>query len=88
MIIPNEGKVLLDFYADWCGPCKAMAPVLEQFKETSGVPLIKVNVDIERSLAEEFGIRGIPCFVCLEDGSTKARAVGMQSLQQLKELCA
>ena len=88
MIIPNEGKVLLDFYADWCGPCRAMTPVLEQFKNASGVPLIKINVDIERSLAEEFGIRGIPCFVYLEDGRTKAKAVGMQSLQQLKKLCA
>ena len=86
-MIPEEGKVLLDFYADWCGPCRAMNPTLSQFQGASNIELVKVNVDENRELAQQYGVRGIPCFVYLENGITKGRAVGMQSLQQLKELC-
>ena len=86
MNIPTEGKILLDFYADWCGPCKAMGPTLDKFQDASSVQLIKVNVDENQELAKQYGIRGIPCFVYLETGVTKGTAVGMQSLQQLKNL--
>ena len=86
-MIPEEGKVLLDFYADWCGPCRAMNPTLSQFQGASNFELVKVNVDENRELAQQYGVRGIPCFVYLENGITKGTAVGMQTLQQLKELC-
>ena len=86
-MIPEEGKVLLDFYADWCGPCRAMNPTLSQFQGASNIELVKVNVDENRELAQHYGVRGIPCFVYLENGITKVTAVGMQTLQQLKELC-
>jgi thioredoxin 1 len=85
-MIPEKGKVLIDFYADWCGPCKGMNPILEQFKESSDVPLVKVNVDEESEIAQKFGIRSIPCFIVVEDGEEKIKKIGMQSLEQLKEL--
>ena len=85
-MIPEKGKVLIDFYADWCGPCKGMNPVLEQFKESSNVPLVKVNVDEEPEIAKKYGIRSIPCFILVEDGEEKIKKIGMQSLEQLKEL--
>ena len=85
-MIPEKGKVLIDFYADWCGPCKGMNPILEQFKESSDVPLIKVKVDEESEIAQKFGIRSIPCFIVVEDGEEKIKKIGMQSLEQLKEL--
>jgi len=85
-MIPEKGKVLVDFYADWCGPCKAMNPTLEKFKESSDVSLVKVNVDTESELAKKYGIRGIPCFLLLEDGAVVSKKVGMQSINQLLEL--
>ena len=88
MNIPTEGKVLLDFYADWCGPCRAMNKTLEEFQNTSEVQLIKLNVDQNRDVAQRYGVRGIPCFVAFNNGIEMSRAVGMQSLQQLNELCA
>ena len=86
MSIPNKGKVLVDFYADWCGPCKAMSGTLSAFQKVSDVPLVKVNVDQERDLAMKYDVRGIPCFIYIEDGVAKSRATGTQSLQQLKNL--
>ena len=85
-MIPTEGKVLVDFYADWCGPCKAMGPTLDAFQQVSDVPLVKINVDQEREIATKYDVRGIPCFIYFEDGIAKARATGVQSLQQLKNL--
>ena len=85
-MIPEKGKVLVDFYADWCGPCKGMNPVLEQFKESSNVPLVKVNVDEEPEIAKKYGIRSIPCFILVEDGEEKVKKIGMQTLNQLQEL--
>ena len=86
MTIPDEGKVLLDFYADWCGPCKAMGETLAEFQNASEVKLMKIDVDQDRELAQKYGVRGIPCFVFMEDGKIKNRATGMQTLQQLKDL--
>ncbi len=85
-MIPEKGKVLVDFHADWCGPCKAMKPTLKQFKEDSNVPLLELNVDIENELAAKYGIRSIPCFVVIKDGLELKRKLGMQSLEQLKKL--
>ena len=85
-MIPNQGKVLIDFYADWCGPCKAMNGTLSKFQEETGVELVKINVDQNRELATQYGVRGIPCFVAVNDGVETRRAVGMQTLQQLKDL--
>ena len=85
-MIPEKGKVLVDFYADWCGPCKAMKPTLEKFKESSDVPLIKVDVDKESEIAKKYGIRGIPCFIVIEDGEIKNKKIGLQNLDQLIEL--
>ena len=85
-MIPEKGKVLVDFHAQWCGPCKAMKPTLEKYKESSKIPLVEINVDTENQIAAKYGVRSIPCFIVIEDGLEIQRKIGMQSLEQLKEL--
>ena len=69
-VIRSDIPVMIDFYAEWCGPCRMMSPIVEQFAdEYSGkVKIGKVNVDEERSLALRFGIQSIPSFVFIKDG--------------------
>ena len=85
----SSGVSVIKFGADWCGPCKVMSReggTLDAFQQISDVPLVKINVDQEREIATKYDVRGIPCFIYFEDGIAKARATGVQSLQQLKNL--
>tara|TARA_R110002072_G_scaffold148966_3_gene296670 strand:- start:292 stop:558 length:267 start_codon:yes stop_codon:yes gene_type:complete len=86
MEIPKKGKVLLQFSADWCGPCKAMKPTTEEFQKKSNVIFQKVNVDTESKIAQKYGVRSIPCFIVINNNEETHRRVGMQSLAQLIEL--
>jgi thioredoxin 1 len=86
MEIQQKGPVLIQFSADWCGPCKAMKSIVEQFQEKSKVTFQKVNVDTENIIAQEYGVRSIPCFIVLKNGKQTERKVGTQSLDQLLEL--
>ena len=71
--------VLIDFYADWCGPCKMLAPTVEEIAAEAGGYLVgKVNVDEAPELAEEFRVMSIPTLIVLKDGREVARAVGVR----------
>ena len=74
---------LLDFYADWCGPCKAMTPVVEQLA-AEGYQVQRVNVDANRELAAQYGVQNIPCFVVVEDGRELNRITGPTTIERLK----
>ena len=78
----KEGFWIVDFYADWCGPCRMLAPVLEELKEN----VLKVNVDEHEDLAQEFGVMSIPTLVFFKDGEEKQKVIGFRTADDLKEL--
>ncbi|MBR3049555.1 MAG: thioredoxin [Bacilli bacterium] len=83
----SKGKVIVDFYADWCGPCKMLSPVLEEFsKENSDVEVVKVNVDNFQDLAMEYKVMTIPNLVIFEDGEVKNNSVGFIDKDALNDL--
>ena len=78
---------LLDFYADWCGPCQMMKPVLEEFEKAHpDLKVKRVNIDEEEELAEKYGVSGIPCLVFLKDGEEVAREVGVIPAKKLEKI--
>ncbi len=73
----GKGRVLVDFYADWCGPCKMLAPVLEELsREKSDVVIVKVNVDEHPDLAQTYGVMSIPTLIYFENGHDVNHHVG------------
>lgn len=72
-----SGTILLDFYADWCAPCRMIGPVLEQIaEENDTIKVVKVNVDENAELAANFGVKGIPALFVLKEGKTVAQRAG------------
>lgn len=81
--------ILVDFYADWCGPCKMMAPIIEELigeMKNENIKIFKMNVDEQPQTAEKFGIMSIPTTMLFKDGQEKERLVGLQSKETLKEI--
>lgn len=86
--IVKSGVVLVDFYADWCGPCKMIAPVLEELSTAYAgkATIIKVNVDEEQGIAQRYGVMSIPTLILFKDGEKVKQVVGFQPKPQLAAL--
>lgn len=82
----KEKLVLVDFYADWCGPCRLMAPIVEELsQEMENVKFIKVNVDENSQLASQYSVLSIPTFLLFKEGKVVGQMVGALSKEKLKQ---
>lgn len=84
-IINSESLVLIDFHADWCGPCKMLAPILKQVKEDLGdtIKIIKIDVDKNQSVASQYQVRGVPTLILFKQGKQLWRESGVRQKDEL-----
>src|SRR5688572_30365909 len=83
-ILNDDKPVLVDFYAEWCGPCKMMAPELKRFAENNKeIRVLKVDIDKNRPTAEQFNIQGVPTLILFKNGKVLWRESGAMNAQQL-----
>lgn len=86
-VLQTKGLVLVDFNADWCGPCQMMKPVLEEFADDNpAVKVVGINVDDNEELTRDYAVSGIPCMILFSDGKETKRVVGVQSVKKLEKM--
>ena len=83
----KTGKVLVDCYAPWCGPCRMLGPIIDELaSEVTDYSFYKLNVDDSEEVAIKYGIMSIPCLLIFENGELKETSIGLKSKSELKEL--
>lgn len=83
-IIENTGIALVDFYADWCGPCKMLSPIIDEIaEERTDITVGKVNVDENNSLAAKYNVMSIPTMIIFKNGKEQARVIGVRPKEDI-----
>lgn len=85
-LIATYDVALVDFYADWCGPCKMIAPIVEQLAAETPAAVLKVDSDVHQGLATQYGVRGLPTLLVVADGEVVERVTGARGKDQLEAL--
>ena len=85
-VLDYKGTVLVDFYADWCGPCKMLSPVLEEISNETDIKICKVNVDENQALAIEYKVMSIPNLIVFKEGKKELVSVGLKSKEEILEM--
>lgn len=86
-VLKSNEKVLIDFYADWCGPCKMLSPIVEEVaKERTDIKVVKINIDEEQDLAIKYQVMSIPTLVVIENGNILTSSVGVIDKKEILEM--
>lgn len=85
-VLNDKGIVLVDFYADWCGPCKMLGPILEEVAaEMDHIKIVKINVDEAQSLAQQYGVMSIPTVYLFDGGAKMDKFVGVKTKEEIED---